>query len=98
MDDVADIRDPHANQLVLTRGPKPAAARLTMILVHGRGASAEDILALANEFEPKDIAYVAPRAAYSLWYPKSFLAPFAQNEPFLGSALGVLSRLVDALS
>ena len=93
-----EIRDPHANQPVLTSGPKPSEARLTMILVHGRGASAEDILALANEFESKDIAYVAPQAANHTWYPYSFLAPIAQNEPFISSAFGVLSRLVATLS
>ena len=96
--DMPDIRDPHANQPVLTSGPKAADARLTMILVHGRGASAEDILALASEFEPKDIAYVAPQGAGHTWYPYSFLAPIAQNEPFISSAFGVLSRLVETLS
>lgn len=89
--------DPHAGQPVLTLGPKPANARLTMIVVHGRGASAEDILSLAQEFEPKDIAYLAPQAAGHTWYPCSFLAPIAQNEPGLSSALGVIARLVDAV-
>jgi predicted esterase len=98
MTDVPGTRDPHANQLVLTRGPKPADARLTIILVHGRGASAEDILALAGEFQPNDVAYLAPQAAGNTWYPKSFLAPIAENEPFMSSAFGVLSRLVDTLN
>jgi predicted esterase len=98
MTDVRDGRDPHANQLVLTRGPKPADARWTMILVHGRGASAADILALAEEFAPQDIAYLAPQAADHTWYPKSFLTPIPQNEPFISSAIGVLARLVDNLN
>ena len=93
-----DIRDPHAHQPAVTRGPKPADARLTMIVVHGRGGSAEDILALADRLEPRDIAYVAPQAAGRTWYPYPFLAPIAQNEPFVTSALGVLSRLVEGLS
>ena len=86
--------DPHAGQPVLTRGPKPAEARLTMILLHGRGASAEDILALSHELQSNDIAYLAPQAAGRTWYPYSFLAPIAQNEPGMTSALGVISRLI----
>ncbi len=87
--------DPHGTQPVLARGPKPAAARLTMILLHGRGASAEDILALSHELQLDDIAYLAPQAAGRTWYPYSFLAPMAQNEPGITSALGVISRLIE---
>jgi predicted esterase len=68
-----------------------------MILVHGRGASAEDILALADEFHLDDVAYVAPQAAGYTWYPYSFLAPIAQNEPEISSAFAVLSHLIGAL-
>jgi predicted esterase len=63
--------------------------------LHGRGASAEDILGLANQFSARDIAYVAPQAAGSTWYPYSFLAPIAQNEPWLGSALRIVAGLVE---
>ena len=68
-----------------------------MIVVHGRGASAEDILTLALELGLEDIAYVAPQAHGNTWYPYSFLAPIAQNEPGISSAFGVLSRLIDSL-
>ena len=87
--------DPHTGQPVLTRGPRPADARLTTILLHGRGASAEDILALSQEFALNDIAYLAPQAAGRTWYPYSFLTPMAQNEPGITSALGVISRLIE---
>ena len=60
---------PHAGQPVLVHGPKPSEARLTTILVHGRGASAEDILALAMELRLGDVAYLAPQAAGRTWYP-----------------------------
>ena len=92
-----DIDDLHASQPVFASGPKAADARLTMILVHGRGGSAEDILALARGFHVQDVAYVAPQAAGHTWYPYSFLAPIPQNEPGLSSAFGVLSRLIDTL-
>jgi predicted esterase len=89
--------DPHVGQPVLTAGPIPADARLTMILVHGRGASAEDILSLADEFQLDDVAYLAPQASGHTWYPYSFLAPIEQNEPGVSSAYAVLSRLIAAL-
>lgn len=87
------IQDPHAGQPVLWRGPSPADARLAAILVHGRGSSAEDMLGLAEEFNGRDVAYVAPQAAGRTWYPYSFLAPIPQNEPGISSGLRVLSDL-----
>ena len=69
-----------------------------MILVHGRGASAEDILSLTREFNASDIAYLAPQAAGGTWYPYSFMAPVGQNEPYLSSALNVLSRIVQSIT
>jgi predicted esterase len=63
------VSDPHSGQPVLRSGPSPKDARLVAILLHGRGASAEDILGLAHQFSARDIAYVAPQAAGSTWYP-----------------------------
>ena len=65
------------------------------ILVHGRGASAEDILSLTHELRVKDVAYLAPQAAGATWYPYTFLAPIERNEPGITSGLDVLSSLVD---
>ncbi len=91
-------QDPHAGQPVLTRGVAPADARLAVILVHGRGASAGDVLGLAQELQVNDIAYVAPQAAGNTWYPSSFLAPIEQNEPGITSGLRVLARLVEEIT
>ena len=90
--------DPHAGQPLVTDGPKPSDARLTVILVHGRGGSPQDILALAREFRLDDVAYLAPQALGNTWYPYSFLTAIDKNEPFLSSALRRLSRLVDQLA
>jgi len=87
--------DPHADQPVIWRGLDPAIARLVVVLVHGRGASAESIFTLADQFEVADVAYVAPEAADRTWYPYSFLAPVEQNEPKLSSALHVLEGVMD---
>lgn len=78
-------------------GPSPAQARLTMILVHGRGASAADIVGVAAEIGADDIAYLAPDAPGRTWYPYSFLAPLDQNEPQLTIALDTLAGIVAAL-
>ena len=86
--------DPHANQIVLRYGPLPSHARLGAVLVHGRGASAEDILGVAHALRLTDVSYVAPQAAGNTWYPYSFLAPIPQNEPGITSGLGVIARLV----
>jgi predicted esterase len=89
--------DPHAGQPVLRTGPPLAEARLAVIAVHGRGASAEDILGLARQVPAPGVAFLAPQAAGSTWYPYSFLAPIPQNEPDLSSALRLLASLVEQL-
>lgn len=89
-------RDPHADQPVLHYGPPIAQARRVAIFIHGRGASAEDILGLAPELGTDDVAYLAPQAAGHTWYPHSFLSPIPQNEPGITSALGVVARLVES--
>jgi predicted esterase len=89
--------DPHAGQPILHGGAAIADARLAAILIHGRGASAEDILSLAQELSAGDVAYLAPQAAGNTWYPYSFLAPMAQNEPGLSSALGVIAAILASL-
>ncbi len=92
------VADPHAGQPVLRLGPRHQDARLSAILIHGRGASAEDILSLAREFATTDVAYLAPQAAGSTWYPYSFLSPIPQNEPWLTSALRIVGGLVQSLA
>jgi predicted esterase len=89
--------DPHQGQSVRTGGVPLAQARAAVILVHGRGASPQDVLALAEELACQDCAYLAPQAAGATWYPYSFLFPLAQNEPWLSSALGRLDSLVQEL-
>src|SRR5713226_7908252 len=85
---------PHAGQPVLHAGEPLARARAAMILVHGRGASAADIMTIAAEVTFPGVAYLAPQAADSAWYPYPFTAPLEANEPYLSSALEVLSSLV----
>src|SRR5947208_5132899 len=90
--------DPHGGQPILTRGPDPAVARATWVLVHGRGATAESILGLSDEFKVRDVAFVAPQAAGNTWYPYSFLAPMDENEPGLSPGLGALATVLSQLA
>ena len=83
---------------MLHYGAPVESARRGAIFIHGRGASAEDILGIAPELGADDVAYLAPQAAGNSWYPYSFLSPISQNEPGLTSALGVISGLVSDLA
>jgi predicted esterase len=91
------VADPHGGQPIRRHGPQLSAARLAVILVHGRGGSAQDMLSLATAFGANDVAYIAPEAAGRTWYPQSFLAPIEENEPGISSGLRVLATLVDGL-
>ena len=84
----------HRGQPVLRAGPALNEASGAMIMVHGRGASACDMLALAAQFAVNDFAYLAPQAAHNAWYPHTFLGPLKRNEPALSSGLDVLGGLV----
>lgn len=81
---------PHGSLPPAVGGADPAGARAAVLLVHGRGGSAEGMLELAATLEREDVAWIAPRAAGGSWYPRSFLAPVEQNEPGLSSGLAVL--------
>jgi phospholipase/carboxylesterase len=72
--------------------------RRAVILLHGRGGSAEDILQLREEFGVPDVEWHAPEAPGNSWYPYSFLAPIAQNEPWLTSALGQVGKAVEQVA
>ena len=89
--------DPHRGQPVLTFGAPIAGARVAMIMVHGRGASAEDMAGLAAELRTTEIACLAPQAAGRTWYPYSFLSPIEENEPGITSGLNVIAGLIDQL-
>jgi phospholipase/carboxylesterase len=91
--------DPHSGSAVLHGGVALGQASRALVLLHGRGASAEDILslggALGSKLTAPGLALIAPQAVGSSWYPYSFLAPREQNEPWLSSALRLVASLVD---
>ncbi|MEW5959869.1 MAG: dienelactone hydrolase family protein [Chloroflexota bacterium] len=92
------IYDLHQGQPVTMAGEPPEQAQAGLILVHGRGSTAESILSLAYQLDRPGFAYLAPQAYGNTWYPHSFLAPLDHNEPALSSALVMLETLVDYLA
>ncbi|MEA2736369.1 MAG: phospholipase/carboxylesterase [Humisphaera sp.] len=89
------MTDPHANSPILTAGPAPEDAAGTIIMIHGRGATAESILSLLPELELEiDLAAIAPQAANNTWYPYSFLVPLEANQPYLDSALRKIDTII----
>ncbi len=79
----------------ITAGQSLETASKVLIMIHGRGGSAEDILGLSDHLDVKDFALLAPKATNNTWYPYSFLMPPAQNEPWLSSALQMLKEIVN---
>src|SRR5678816_2226337 len=88
-----NLRDMHSKKTV-TAGKDIREAKKALVMIHGRGAFADDILSLAGYFNLEDFVLIAPQATNNTWYPYSFLSPPIQNEPWLSSALGILSEVV----
>ncbi|HBO33532.1 MAG TPA: phospholipase [Anaerolineaceae bacterium] len=86
--------NPHLQQPVVSLGAPFKTAEQVMILLHGRGASAESILSLAAEFDAPNTHFIAPQAHQFRWYPYSFLSPLERNEPDLSYALERVDTLI----
>jgi predicted esterase len=85
---------PHRGQPVRTAGAKLESATAAMIMVHGRGATAESILTLVQAIDTPGFVYLAPQAAGNTWYPNSFRAPIPSNEPGISSGLAAIDALM----
>ena len=83
--------------MVLEAGEPLASAGAAMILVHGRGASAADIMTVGAELMHPGFAYLAPQAAGGAWYPNPFTAPLEANEPYLSSALEAVGTILESI-
>jgi len=82
---------------ILTAGTPVEQATAAMIMIHGRGGSAEDILSLATHLDAKDMALFAPQATQHSWYPYGFMSPVSANQPALDSALATIDELVESI-
>jgi phospholipase/carboxylesterase len=81
----------------ITSGKSLEKASRVLIMIHGRGSNAEDILSIADHLNAKDFTLLAPQATNNTWYPYSFMAPPSTNEPWLSSALSLLKEIVTDL-
>ena len=87
----------HKKEIVYS-GKELSRAKKAVIMLHGRGASADDILGLAQHLNVSDFAVLAPEATNSTWYPYPFIAPPKQNEPWLSSALTLIGEIVSDIN
>lgn len=88
---------PHVGQPVLRSGEDVKNARAALVMLHGRGASAESILGLTEALDTEGLTVHAPQAEGSVWYPQSFLAPRESNQEGIDGAFTVIRSLVDEL-
>jgi phospholipase/carboxylesterase/glyoxalase family protein len=91
------VQGPHQGQPVRAAGEPLDQAKAALLMVHGRGARAEDILSLADQFAQPGFAYLAPQAADNTWYPNRFTAPISSNEPWLSSALAFVGNVFNQI-
>jgi predicted esterase len=91
------IAAPHRGAPIVAAGEPLASADAAMVMLHGRGASAESILELATVLDADGFAYLAPQAHGGAWYPYPFLAPMESNEPWLTSALEMVGEVVASI-
>ncbi|WP_421725526.1 alpha/beta hydrolase [Bauldia sp.] len=94
---MSDPGDRHKGQPILRAGAELETADAAVIMLHGRGASASDILSLSDAFDRPDLAYLAPQAAGNSWYPERFLVSIEENEPDRTSALRLIADLIGHL-
>jgi phospholipase/carboxylesterase len=82
---------------VYAAGTPLPEARAAMIMLHGRGGSAPDILGLAGSLQAPGLAFLAPQAAGNTWYPHRFIEPASRNEPHLSAALSTVRQVIAAV-
>lgn len=93
-----DFNRPHQDQPIAISGAKLSDAKAAMIMIHGRGASAQSILGLSKEFSNSEqITFIAPQASNHTWYPYSFLVPKEHNQPGIDSGLQVIADIISKL-
>lgn len=96
---MSSFNNPHQNQPIAVTGKAINEAKFAMIMIHGRGASAQSILGLSNEFQNTGgLVFLAPQASDHTWYPYSFLAPRDQNQPGIDSGLRAISDIIKKLN
>lgn len=97
MENSTGNQGPHQGRPVKSAGVALDQARAAMVMVHGRGATTDDILSLAPVLDVEGFAFLAPDALSNSWYPNSFLAPIESNEPGITSGLRAIGDIVSSI-
>ena len=92
------IEGPHQGQPVRVTGVSLERARAAMVMLHGRGATAESILTLVPALAQDGFAFLAPQASGNTWYPNSFMAPIPSNEPGITSGMAAIGDVISAIA
>lgn len=92
------FKGPHQGQPVAEHSASLSRAKAAMIMIHGRGATAQSMFPLADEFAQPDFYYAAPQAENHTWYPFSFLAPKEKNQPGINSGLRVIYDVIQSIT
>lgn len=92
------VDGPHQRQPIFSLGKPITEASAAMILLHGRGTTAQSMFWLAQELAHPNFIYLAPQAEGNSWYPHSFLRPLERNEPRLSSALAAVGETIAQLT
>ena len=95
---VENTIEPHLGETILQFGAELQSAKKAMIMIHGRGASAESIADLGNHFNSDDIVYIAPQAEGYAWYPYRFIEKRQSNEPGISSGLKLIDSIAATLN
>ncbi|MEO5903252.1 MAG: alpha/beta fold hydrolase [Gemmatimonadaceae bacterium] len=94
---IHDLHLPRQGRPVYAAGEPLSSAKAAMVMIHGRGGTAESILSLIDSIDVAGFAYLAPEASGNTWYPNSFLAPIPSNEPGITSGLQVIGEILTSL-
>ncbi|WP_134089292.1 alpha/beta hydrolase [Olivibacter sp. XZL3] len=86
----------HQKQFI-TAGKPFGEANKAIVMIHGRGGGAEDIISLQRFLKLDDMAISAPQASNNSWYPYSFMAPEQDNQPALDSAIATIAEVVEEI-
>lgn len=84
--------NPHLVLPVRRCGAEEADASLVVLALHGRDQDPAFMQEVAERVDLPELAWRLPAADARSWYPLSFLAPVADNEPRLSSALAAVAH------
>lgn len=87
--------DPHADRGVVSAGAPRGAAEVVVVALHGRGATAQGVVNLADPLAHHGVTVVAPAAERSRWFPYAGSEPIERNEPHVSSAIRAVDGVLD---